>query len=484
MKTIKILIAMTAIALPVAVNAQSDVDAIRYSAIYFGGTARYSSMGGAFGAVGADFSTLSTNPAGLGVYRKNEFTFTPSFYTGKTSSSFDGKTSDDQKYNFNFGNIGMVWAVKTNKAEDQSPWKSVNFAFGLNRYANFNNRLQIENITNGSAADMFVTNAQGNTPDNLDAFSTQLAFNSGLIDTSGGSNHYISNVPDKGTKQLKTDETGGAMQEMVFAIGANYKNKLFIGGTFGFPYIRYNEQSTYKETDNADTLPNYFQSLTWNQNLTTTGSGFNFKFGLIYVPIDMDMLKVKIGAAVHTPTFFNMHDSWSNSMESKFDNINTTSTSPDGSFDYQITTPMREIGSIAIQIGQYGTISADYEFVDYSQARLSSKTYDFADENQNIMENYTATHNIKVGAEVVLGLFSIRGGYAIYGSPYKASADNGKRTAISAGFGIIDKGYFIDFGYVYTISKDNYNLFNANYIDAAKNKYSANSFLITMGFKF
>src|ERR1035437_8662519 len=117
MKAIKILIAITAIVLPVAVIAQSAVDAIRYSAIYFGGTARYSSMGGAFGAIGADFSTLSTNPAGLGVYRKNEFTFTPSFYTGKTSSTFDGKTSDVQKYNFNLGNLGMVWAMKTNKPD-------------------------------------------------------------------------------------------------------------------------------------------------------------------------------------------------------------------------------------------------------------------------------------------------------------------------------------------------------------------------------
>jgi len=482
MKKVQIIISLAIISCTIKVNAQSDVDVIRYSTDFFGGTARYSSMGGAFGAVGADFSTLSTNPAGLGVYRKSEFTFTPSFYTGETSSAYNGSTTDDQKFNVNLGNLGMVWAIKTNS---RSQWKFVNFGIGINRENDFNNSMTIKGTTNGSMMDLFAANAQGSSPANLDPFSTQLAFNSSLIDTSSGTN-YIPEVPDKGTTQIKTVNTSGSMQEMVLSMGANYNNRLYIGGTLGFPFVNYYEHSIYKETDNEpDTLSNYFQSLSFDQRLTTTGAGFNFKLGLIYVPIDMDILKVKVGAAFHSPTYYSMNDSWNSTMTSNFDNgYSAISYSPNGSFDYQIITPKKEIGSLAIQIGHLGTISADYEYVDYSEARIYSNSYDFSSVNNTITQKYTAAQNIKVGAEVVLGMFSIRGGYDIFGSPYKVSTENGKRTAITAGFGIIDKRYFIDFGYVYSFSKDDYYIFNADYINAAKNKYITNNFLMTIGFKF
>ena len=59
------------------VSAQTDLDALRYSQSSLAGTARYISMGGAFGALGADMSSISTNPAGLGIYRRSEFSFSP-----------------------------------------------------------------------------------------------------------------------------------------------------------------------------------------------------------------------------------------------------------------------------------------------------------------------------------------------------------------------------------------------------------------------
>ncbi len=45
--------------------AQSDEDALRFSRTFHMGTARFSSMGGAFTALGGDLSTAAFNPAGL-----------------------------------------------------------------------------------------------------------------------------------------------------------------------------------------------------------------------------------------------------------------------------------------------------------------------------------------------------------------------------------------------------------------------------------
>ena len=41
------------------------------------GTARSMAMGGAFVSLGADLSSMSINPAGLGMYQHNELVLTP-----------------------------------------------------------------------------------------------------------------------------------------------------------------------------------------------------------------------------------------------------------------------------------------------------------------------------------------------------------------------------------------------------------------------
>ncbi|MDP1744161.1 MAG: hypothetical protein Q8L90_01210, partial [Bacteroidota bacterium] len=89
-------------------DCQNDIDAIRYSQLTFGGTARFSSMAGSMGALGGDISTLSFNPAGIAIFRKTEFSISPSIFSQRTSSTYNTTNSTDRKLNFNFGNIGFV----------------------------------------------------------------------------------------------------------------------------------------------------------------------------------------------------------------------------------------------------------------------------------------------------------------------------------------------------------------------------------------
>jgi hypothetical protein len=69
--------------------AQNDVDAMRYSQLTFGGTARFASMAGSMGALGGDISTLSFNPAGIALFRKTELSITPSFFSQTTTSTYN-----------------------------------------------------------------------------------------------------------------------------------------------------------------------------------------------------------------------------------------------------------------------------------------------------------------------------------------------------------------------------------------------------------
>jgi len=466
-------------------NAQNEVDALRYSQTNFLGTARSSAMAGAFGALGGDFSTLSTNPAGIGLYRKSEITFTPSFFNQSTTSNLNGASLQDSKPNFSFGNAGIVWASYNSDA--QYGWKGFSFGFGYNRTNNFNNRIEMQGKNNnGSLLDVYLADANKNGTDS-DPFGTQLAWNTYMLNYDSLNNMYYHVLPNHGETQSKYVETSGSMGESVFSFGGNYDDKLYLGGTIGVPRIHYTESSQYKESIDNDTIYG-FKSFELNQNLTTTGSGVNFKFGMIYKPNDW----IRIGGAFHSPSYFNMHDAWNSDMTSTFTGSNasysSSSQSPQGTFDYSLTTPMRAIGSLGFVINKIGMVNADYEYVDYSSTRLHSSSYDFLSENQAISNKYTSAGNIRVGTEWrVLNPISLRAGVAYYGSPYKQGVGNdGSRISYTAGIGFREANFSIDLAYVFTQTKENYYFYDpsAAYVDPSINTSKSSSVMMTFGYKF
>jgi hypothetical protein len=464
--------------------AQNETDALRYSQTTFGGTARSNAMGGAFGALGADFSSLSTNPAGIAIYKKSEMTITPSFFNQTSNSNMNGASLQDSKANFNLGNMGFVFAYYNDKAE--SKWKGVSFGIGYNRMNNFNNRIEMQTTNSkGSLLDVYLADGQANGFNNSDQFGTQLAWNSNLVWQDSASGNFYHVLPYYGETQKKYIESSGSQGETVFSLGANYDDKLYVGGTLGIQNIHYSESSQYTESMANDTVYG-FKNFTLKQSLSTTGTGVNFKFGMIYKPINW----MRIGAAFHSPTYFSMHDSWNSSISSVFTGSNaqysSSASSPAGTFDYSLTTPARAVGSVGFVIKKMGLISADYEIVDYSSARLNSSSYDFINENQAIGNKYTAAQNVRVGGELRLQPLSIRAGAAYYGSPYRNGGSNGARTSITGGIGFREQNFFIDFAYVYTMTKDSYYFYDPTiaYVDPSSNTLKNSSILMTVGFKF
>lgn len=464
--------------------AQNEVDALRYSQLNFGGTARFTAMSGAFGALGGDFSVLSTNPAGIAIYRRSEFAFTPGFFSQKTTSDFKGNMLDDYKYNVNFSNAGIILAHY--ESETKKAWKGIMFGFGYNRLNNFNSRISMTGKNNSnSLLDIYVSDATnvGGDTNSMDQFGTQLALYSNAIwaDSNGIFYHHMQG--SYGEDQNKSVTTSGAMGETVFTLGGNYDDRLYLGATIGIPNIRYNEESNYQEEGDTNSL-NGFKSFELNQDLRTTGVGFNFKFGMIYKPADW----VRVGGALHSPTYFTMHDDWSSDMITHFsDSMGTydfTSSSPAGLYDYTLVTPMRVTGSIGFVINKIGLIGADYEFVDYPSATLSSDKYKYLNENKAIRAKYIEGNNIRVGTEWKLAPMSIRAGAAYYGSPFKGETKTGSRIDYSGGIGFRDESFFLDIAYVYSQYSENYYFYDASVTSPSKNTSKSSSVMMTLGFKF
>ena len=89
--------------------AQYESEALKFSMLQHSASARFIGMGGAMGALGNEFSCISNNPAGIGLYRNSELTFSPSFYIAKNEADYQLQGFGDNKFNFNFGNIGLVY---------------------------------------------------------------------------------------------------------------------------------------------------------------------------------------------------------------------------------------------------------------------------------------------------------------------------------------------------------------------------------------
>ena len=132
----------------VSVEAQNEMQALRFSQYNPFGTARYTAQGGAIGALGSDLSSMVTNPAGLGFYRSSEFSFSPSIYWVNTQTDFQGQNMSDSQTKFNLGSIGMVNAVSSNR---KSGIVSAAYSFGYNTLVNFNKRTTIQGINDNSS---------------------------------------------------------------------------------------------------------------------------------------------------------------------------------------------------------------------------------------------------------------------------------------------------------------------------------------------
>src|SRR3712207_3643255 len=114
------------------------------------GTARYVGMGGAMEALGADISTISSNPAGIGLFRKSQISLSGGLLVQQDASnkvSYRGANAEinGNKVNTSFDQIGLVWARKTGRNS------YLNIAFNYHKSRNFDQLLTAANqLTNAS----------------------------------------------------------------------------------------------------------------------------------------------------------------------------------------------------------------------------------------------------------------------------------------------------------------------------------------------
>lgn len=482
-----------------AVFAQNEEDVFRYSNLQYGGTARYNSVAGAFGALGADFSVLATNPAGMGRFRQSDFSFTPSVNLSSNTSSFKGVNYLESKENLNINQIGIVGVIKSPE-ESFSNWQAVQFGFGYNKLANFNTRFTIDGINDRSYSSVLANQGYGLTWEELpdySPFGASVAYEGWLIDPAlgpNGENIFTTQMYGDSIAQFHTTTQGGGTGEWNLAVAANYADRLYIGGTVGFARINFRQEKVHTETSLVDTSS--LVSFTYTENLQTKGNGINLKLGAIFLPTKW----LRLGFAYHTPTsYYSMTDEWTTEITTSFRDVDTnrtdysyTASSPEGRFLYKMRTPSRVIGSASFVIKKKGLISIDYERSDYTRGILKSHpesgdNYAFTDENSRVKENFKSVNIIRAGAEFRLtNLLMLRAGAAYYQNGYQDSvvSETPPRITYSAGLGYRASSFYVDVAYSITQTSEDYYMYDPLLVENSRITKSISNIFATVGFKF
>jgi hypothetical protein len=192
---------------------------------------------------------------------------------------------------------------------------------------------------------------------------------------------------------------------------------------------------------------------------------------------------LRLGAAIHTPTFFEIDESFSSVLTSNLDGSEYMLSTVNGKFDYSLTTPFRTIGSLGFVIGKIGLFSAEYEYVNYSLAKFRSRNYGFNTENTNVKNNLQWAGNIRVGTEWRIKPVSMRAGFAINGDPF-TGAYNFNNTRYSLGLGLRLKRFFTDLTYNLHRSVNNYEVYADDNVPLADALTLDHSVIFTVGFRF
>ena len=106
---------------------------ILFSEDNYNGTARFTAMGGVFGAVGGDISSINVNPAGLAVYKSSMFSGTFNSRNTNIMSNYYGNTLETQNQYFSIPQAGAVLVFNNN-----SEWSKVVIGFNYRVQKDFN----------------------------------------------------------------------------------------------------------------------------------------------------------------------------------------------------------------------------------------------------------------------------------------------------------------------------------------------------------
>lgn len=497
------------------------------------GTARYVGMGGAMNALGADISTIATNPAAIGLYRRSDAAFTASATIQPNGNSM----GDIEKARGSFDQAGFVYACRV----DGRGLKYLNFGFNYQKRRNFKNYIGLNNVglqnylsqswqmrdlcnleSGWLDLDASKSDYQLTTPLTVVGYDAQLI--SPTRDENGNVTDY---VPSYAQSYNYHRVQWGGVQEYDFNVSFNHSDQIYGGVTLGIYNVNMNTRLEYGEVlvDNSGATCNY--NMVNLEELT--GTGFDVKLGLILRPIEESPFR--LGFSFNTPIFYDLTQNSYLYMRSPYEYTDehgdtyqyTEADGEIGDYDYRIRTPWKVNISMATTVGNWFAFDAEYEVSKYTGAQVRYPNYsDYYDTYASSSKDKAlgneidlclqAQHTFRVGAEArfakgvygrlgynyvskaikddaFLNLFTESPSYA-----YSTNTDYvnwGAINRVTAGLGVRGKHLYADFAYQYQNQSGDVYAFHVAESDGVTNSLKGQSVdlnrhnvMLTLGYKF
>jgi long-subunit fatty acid transport protein len=406
------------------------------------GTARFTAMSGAFGALGGDVSAVNINPAGLSVFNTSAFSGSLNSRQTNTNTNYYGTNTNNQDQFLNVSQAGAVFVFKNANTAD---WN--NFVIGFN--------YRITKDFTGSY------NVAGN--------SGVATFRDFPLDENEPIIDY--NIAEE---QRFFNDYAGEMSEMNIAFSSVHKKRLHLGASLNFYDLNFRQRATLLEFNN-DGNGNTLDAKLYQQNIIS-GAGVSFNAGFIY--------KVhqgfRFGLSYQTPTLFTELLRESNILDNEgfmgdteiLVSNNTTGYDntvggyfPSERFLYRLKTPSKLTASAAVVFGKKGLLSIDYSNKNYQNMKLANTN--LSNENQFFQDELRNTHAVNLGSEWRFDNFSVRAGYKFEQSPDRFAFSSDNLEGYSFGGGYNFGNFKLDFAYSDNNRTAPYNFYAGFNVDSA-----------------
>ena len=512
-------------------QAQTSYEAMALLDADLSGTARYVGMGGAMGSLGADMSTMATNPAGTALYRSWDvaLSFGGNWATQRTQTNL-GRGRAFDAYG-SFDNVGFVIA---NKKSNENVLRFWNFGFNYRNVTRFGGKMVMGSNLNGlSQTGQMAWQAYQNLDVRYEDFDPM--DNNGFFQKNYYGEPWVGWLTLMGAQGFLIDETslGGNINGVVFPNGnyypsynnhyqetlsgginaydfnlsLNLSDMVYLGATLTSYRVDRKLESVYTEKfeDGQYTLENFYQ---------TKGSGYDFKLGVILRPFSESSFRV--GVAATTPTVYTLRDYNSAILRSEvsltdgkeeWTEVTTIDTQSKEAFggecytDYTMIAPFKVNVSLGGTIGRSWALGAEYEYSDYGATMLYDENgNENTGMNEHTAENFVAKHTMRLGVEKTFGSFYTRLGYNYLTGGYKreawkliplnsvqtntAFANIRSTQNYTCGVGFRGDAFYVDAAVLYSIQKSDFYPFDDPNLQATPLSRQLIKGMMTVGVRF
>ncbi|MDR0581339.1 MAG: hypothetical protein LBG31_00065 [Prevotellaceae bacterium] len=458
----RILITLLFVSATSLLFAQTANEIIKFSQQANYGTSRGTAMGGAVGALSSEYAAVNVNPAALGTFRMGQIMLTPKMDMYKTNSNGE----QDSRNSFVINGASIAYSFDNSSGN----FNRFNLSFGYSLHTNFNAYYSMQGTpAYPESLTQYMIGKANAHHEGYDAWANSVPFISG-----GGLDEFDIRSGYGLKSQQQRITTIGHAGEYTLAFGTSYLDKLYLGVSAGISDLRYERRDTYDETGSFNSAETNILHETAS---FINGRGFGARLGLLYTPLE----NFTVGLAVQSPVFYSL------SARTKGD-INVTIPLQDNSYDFTLRTPWHISLNASYAVNTLAIFSFDYEVVTNNLISLDGNYTDMTEattDNIKTINDYLSSDatglsmNFRIGGEVRLRDFFIRGGFAYLGAP----ADSFKGViAGSGGLGYRIGFTSIDVAYRYATSSEEYHTYATSPLITTD--YSKHQFLLTISYRF